>query len=109
MNERRSGDSFTGVISPSRLYPAVDRPEHPHFNWVTGVRTQRGLLWKLIPMHFPARSFFPLLCTFWIAEPLVAQSPFFTDDPAVTERGKWHFEFFNEFDVLQLQYPNIRQ
>lgn len=45
----------------------------------------------------------------WIAEPLAAQLPFYTDDPAVTQPGKWHFEFFNEFDVLQLQYPNIRQ
>ena len=25
------------------------------------------------------------------------------------DRGKWHFEFFNEFDALQLQYPNLRQ
>ena len=40
----------------------------------------------------------------------MAQLPFYTDDPAVTERGKLHFEFFNEFDALQLpQYPNLRQ
>lgn len=50
-----------------------------------------------------------MFCTFSIAESLVAQLPFYTDDPAVTERGKLHFEFFNEFDALQLQYPNIRQ
>jgi len=60
-------------------------------------------------MCFPARIFLLPLCAFWIAEPLVAQLPFYTDDPAVTERGKWHFEFFNEFDLLQLQYPNTRQ
>jgi hypothetical protein len=43
-------------------------------------------------------------------EPMSAQLPFYTDDPAVTERGKFHFEFFNEFDALQnAQYPNIRQ
>ncbi len=40
---------------------------------------------------------------------LLAQLPFYTDDPAVTEKGKWHFEFFNEHDSLQLQYPNLRQ
>src|SRR5215469_3651256 len=57
-------------------------------------------------MHVPGRTFLILL---WIVEPLTAQLPFYTDDPAVTERGKWHFEFFNEFDALQLQYPNIRQ
>jgi hypothetical protein len=45
----------------------------------------------------------------WIAAPLPAQLPFYTDDPAVTEKGKWHFEFFNELDSLQLQYPNVRQ
>jgi hypothetical protein len=45
-----------------------------------------------------------------LAAPLCAQLPFYTDDPAVTERGKWHFEFFNEFDQLQTpQFPNLRQ
>jgi len=53
-------------------------------------------------MRFPARVLPLLLCALWIAEPLLAQLPFYTDDPAVTERGKWHFEFFNEFDALQL-------
>ncbi len=41
---------------------------------------------------------------------MAAQAPFYTDDPAVTERGKWHFEFFDEIDALQHpQYPNLRQ
>jgi hypothetical protein len=40
---------------------------------------------------------------------LHAQLPFYTDDTAVTEPGKWHFEFFDEYDALQLQYPNQRQ
>src|SRR6266446_1889169 len=53
------------------------------------------------------RVFLFLLCA--LAEPLSAQLPFYTDDPAVTEQGKWHFEFFNEFDALQLQAPNLRQ
>jgi hypothetical protein len=44
-----------------------------------------------------------------MAGPAAAQLPFYTDDPAVTERGKFHFEFFNEFDGLHLQYPNLRQ
>jgi len=60
-------------------------------------------------MRFPARVPPLLLCALWLAEPLFAQLPFYTDDPAVTERGTWHFEFFNEFDALQLQYPNLRQ
>jgi hypothetical protein len=60
-------------------------------------------------MRFPARFLLLPFCAFWIAEPMVAQLPFYTDDPAVTEQGKWHFEFFNEFDLLQLQYPNVRQ
>jgi hypothetical protein len=47
-----------------------------------------------------------MLC---VCERLHAQLPFYTDDPAVTERGKWHLEFFNEYDALQLQYPNARQ
>jgi hypothetical protein len=45
-----------------------------------------------------------------IAGPSFAQLPFYTDDPAVTEKGKFHFEFFNEFDALQHpQYPSLRQ
>jgi hypothetical protein len=49
-----------------------------------------------------------MLCVF--TAHLKAQLPFYTDDPAVTERGNWHFEFFNEFDALQgPQYPNLRQ
>jgi len=51
-----------------------------------------------------------LLCALSFAKELPAQLPFYTDDPAVTEKGKWHFEFFNEFDALQHpQYPNLRQ
>jgi hypothetical protein len=38
-----------------------------------------------------------------------AQLPFYTDDTGVTARGTWHFEFFNEYDSLQLQYPNLNQ
>ena len=60
-------------------------------------------------MHFPARLLTVPLWAFSIAMPLPAQLPFYTDDPSVTERGKLHFEFFNEFDVLQSQYPNLRQ
>jgi hypothetical protein len=46
----------------------------------------------------------------WNAGPMLAQLPFYTDDPAVTEPGKWHFEFFDEFDALQSsQYPNLQQ
>jgi hypothetical protein len=40
---------------------------------------------------------------------MYAQLPFYTDDTSVTERGKFHLEFFNEYDALQLQYPNLRQ
>src|SRR5215472_7562131 len=50
-----------------------------------------------------------LLCALGFASLLPAQLPFYTDDPAVTDPGKFHFEFFNEYDVLQFQYPNIRQ
>lgn len=54
-----------------------------------------------------------LLFVFWVAGfagPLIGQMPFYTDNPDVTERGKWHFEFFNEYDGLQsTQYPDLRQ
>jgi hypothetical protein len=40
----------------------------------------------------------------------LAQMPFYTDDPAVTDRRVLHFEFFNEYDALQSsQFPNLNQ
>jgi hypothetical protein len=53
--------------------------------------------------------FLPLVYVFCFCGRLYAQLPFYTDDPAVTERGTGHFEFFNEYDALQLQYPNLKQ
>jgi len=51
-----------------------------------------------------------LMCGLCGTKSVQAQLPFYTDDPGVTEPGKWHFEFFNEFDALQHpQFPNLRQ
>lgn len=53
---------------------------------------------------------FSLLCLTGSAGPLLAQMPFYTDNPDVTDRGVLHFEFFNEFDGLQSsQFPDLRQ
>jgi hypothetical protein len=50
------------------------------------------------------------LCGILNVGSVLAQMPFYTDDPDTTERGTWHFEFFNEFDGLQSsQYPNLNQ
>jgi hypothetical protein len=39
-----------------------------------------------------------------------AQQPFVTDDANVTPKGHFHFEFSNEFDLLQRSsYPSLRQ
>jgi hypothetical protein len=44
------------------------------------------------------------------APPARAQQPFVTDDASVTDRGKFHLEFSNEFDLLQpAAFPNLRQ
>jgi len=51
-----------------------------------------------------------LMCGLCGTKSVQAQLPFYTDDPGVTEQGKWHFEFFNELDALQHpQFPNLRQ
>jgi Putative MetA-pathway of phenol degradation len=55
------------------------------------------------------RLLLPALFLIGISPQLHAQLPFYTDDTGVTERGKFHFEFFNEYDALQLQLPNLRQ
>lgn len=61
-------------------------------------------------MHRLARITLTLLAVFVCAGPLLAQLPFYTDDPAVTPSGKFHFEFFNEYDALQSsQFPDLRQ
>ncbi|HET6646505.1 MAG TPA: transporter [Pyrinomonadaceae bacterium] len=39
-----------------------------------------------------------------------AQQPFTTDDADVTAKGRFHFEFSSEFDVLQRSaFPNLKQ
>lgn len=51
-----------------------------------------------------------LLPMLFVAGPLRAQMPFYTDDPAVTEPHKLHLEIFDEIDGLQsMQYPDLRQ
>lgn len=64
------------------------------------------------------RSFPTLLKRFALAGVLAAlgaasasaQQPFATDDAEVTERGHLHFEYANEFYVLQKSaHPNLRQ
>ncbi len=60
-----------------------------------------------MPLHL--RLLLLLACLLSVKEPLCAQLPFYTDDTGVTERGRWHFEFFNEYDSLQLQYPDLTQ
>jgi hypothetical protein len=59
---------------------------------------RRPLLWLL-----------PLLASF-AANPVWAQMPFYTDDPAVTEPHIVHIEIFDEFDGLQSpQFPDLNQ
>jgi len=60
-------------------------------------------------MRLIVRALLRLACLLCICEPLYAQLPFYTDDTGVTEPRKLHFEFFNEYDALQLQYPNLNQ
>jgi len=66
----------------------------------------------LLPARKFSRVLFLLLCVLFLfcAEPAAAQLPFYTDDPSVTDPGKLHFEFFNEYDFLQSsEYPNLHQ
>ncbi len=46
----------------------------------------------------------------WLSVSALAQQPFVTDDADVTPRGRFHFEFSNEFDLLQREsFPNLKQ
>ena len=60
-----------------------------------------------------ANLFYPcflLILCLASSKPGSAQAPFYTDDTAVAQRGRWHFEFNNEYDWLQESaFPNLRQ
>lgn len=56
------------------------------------------------------RVLFTATLLFFIALTAQAQQPFYTDDADVTPRGRFHFEFSNEFDLLQRSsFPNLKQ
>jgi hypothetical protein len=60
-------------------------------------------------MQFPLRRFL-LAGIAFIAAPVCAQMPFYTDNADVTDRGTLHLEIYNELDDLQSrQYPDLRQ
>lgn len=47
---------------------------------------------------------------FIVSVAVQAQQPFVTDDADVTPKGRFHFEFSNEFDRLQRSsFPNLKQ
>ncbi|MEJ7615608.1 MAG: hypothetical protein WKF30_01235 [Pyrinomonadaceae bacterium] len=57
---------------------------------------------------FTLLFFFPFV--FCLAPEVDAQQPFITDDTDVTAKRQFHFEFSNEFDVLQRSaFPNLKQ
>jgi hypothetical protein len=58
----------------------------------------------------PHKSFVLLSLLLLTVSGARAQQPFFTDDTDTTPKGKFHFEFSNEFDFLQRSsLPNVRQ
>ena len=67
----------------------------------------------LIKELFRTSVFRKVLClALLFAPPLTAQAqqPFVTDDADTTPRRRFHFEFSNEFDVLQRSaFPNLKQ
>ncbi len=51
-----------------------------------------------------------LLCALFLSAAAAAQTPFVTDDTDVTEKGKVHLEFLNQYDLLQRSAePSLRQ
>ncbi|HEX9425965.1 MAG TPA: hypothetical protein VF899_22185 [Pyrinomonadaceae bacterium] len=55
-------------------------------------------------------TFFLFMFVFLSSSHVYAQIPFYTDDADTTEKGKFHFEFFNEHDWLQKSsLPGRRQ
>ena len=51
-----------------------------------------------------------LALLFFLSVQAVSQQPFVTDDADVTPKGRFHFEFSNEFDWLQREsFPSLKQ
>ena len=89
----------------------VRRPRGGHFLSTTAADSYNGP-----PMIMPRkpRSLSSLLLMLLVlvlgAAPANSQQPFVTDDADVTSKGKFHFEFSNEFDWLQKSaFPNLKQ
>jgi hypothetical protein len=60
--------------------------------------------------HWMIARLLIVLCGMWRAGSLMAQMPFYTDNPDVTDKGTLHIEIFNEYDGLQVSlYPDLRQ
>jgi hypothetical protein len=62
-------------------------------------------------MQLLSRLIFALVAFLCLAAPVArAQQPFLTDDADVTDRHRYHFQFGNEYDILQRSaYPALRQ
>jgi hypothetical protein len=77
------------------------------------IRTNAKLDKSLRPSRLrPLSSLACALAVSFLASGAVvqAQQPFFTDDADVTPKGRFHFEFSNEFDLLQrASFPNLKQ
>lgn len=83
--------------------PERDRPESP---------SERGG-GRLQPLQL-LRPFWGAFCAlallFLVSPAVQAQQPFVTDDADVTPKGRFHFEFSNEFDLLQrAAFPSLKQ
>ena len=62
-----------------------------------------------IPGKF-LRPLFILALVFLVSASALSQQPFVTDDADVTPKGHFHFEFSNEFDLLQrASFPSLKQ
>ena len=58
----------------------------------------------------PQELLITLIFVFTIFGNANAQQPFVTDDSDVTPKGHFHFEFSNEFDLLQrASFPSLKQ
>lgn len=64
----------------------------------------------MIKTHRVCRPLLQLSFLFLFASIVYGQQPFFTDDTDTTPKGRFHFEFSNEFDLLQRSsFPSLKQ
>jgi len=87
---------------------AIEECLHPHVSVLQLKCFRAERIWTAMGTLQIGRCVRRILLLLSIPAPVFAQLPFYTDEPAVMDKGEFDFEFSNQYDILQLQYPRFK-